>query len=40
MVPNTINVVSNLVASLQGDITGLFAERFGFEINLFQYKPK
>ena len=31
MVPNIINALSNLVASLQGDGTGLSAEMFGFE---------
>ena len=37
MVPNTINVMSNLVACLQGDVTGFSAERFGFEFTLSQF---
>ena len=40
MVPNRINAMSNMVASLQGDGTGLGAERFGFEFILFQYQSE
>ena len=36
MVPNIINVMSNLVASLHGDGTGLTAEELGFQFTLFQ----
>ena len=42
MVPNKINAMPNLVASLQGGggCTALSAEKFGFAFTLFQYQPK
>ena len=39
MVPNKIKAMSNLVASSQGDGTGLSAERFDFELTLIQNQP-
>ena len=40
MVPNIIIVMSSLVASLQGDGTGLTAEELGFQLTLFQVQSK